>query len=152
MFNFNGYYQGIGSPRPFLFHQRILLGACINLDSECRCRGMCVYPEAAVTKNCNDLAPDISVYTADELPGSDRGKLLVVIELTRHRTLKRDLNKCELLMERFPDIDCFVVDYERNLIYAANTEFEGWITSDTHEMTSRYLLKPIDEYFRDDCY
>ena len=149
MFNFIDYYQGIGSPRPFLYHQELLFTACSNINAECRPRGLRAYPEAAVTVDCNDIAPDIAVYTAGDNPGRVRGKLLVVIELTRHRTLKRDLNKCELLMERFPDIDCFVVDYEKNLIYAANAEIDGWLTSDVHEMTSRYLLKPIDEYFYD---
>ena len=151
MFNFIDYYQGIGSPRPFLYHQILIQNTCTNLNFECRPRGLYAYAEATVTEDYNDLAPDISIYTAGENPRHVRGDLLVIIEFTRHKTLKRDIRKCDSILSRFPDIDCFVIDYERDIIYMANSETNGWITSDEYEMASRYLLKPIDEYFHDYC-
>ena len=75
MFNFIDYYQGIGSPRPFLYHQILIQNTCTNLNFECRPRGLYAYAEATVTEDYNDLAPDISIYTAGENPRAGHEEL-----------------------------------------------------------------------------
>ena len=136
-------YTGIGmSPRPSDLHQRVIGNLIVNL----RIFGspdFDVLPEAPVTADRNDLTPDVVVRDMRT------GEILIAIEITTHRELKAICNKCMELVDRFPLAECWVFDYEKEMlyfpIYNEETELVEWQTgNDEH---SQYYSGAFLKYF-----
>lgn len=136
----NVHNQGIGFARPLDFHQSLILNLSYNLSDECYNNNWFVLPEPAITSNLNDKAPDVCVKRGKDDP-------ILAIELCKHRNLKYDMNKCEGLVARFPDLDCFICDYEQCVMYYLSSKSEDWIYTDCGGLYSRYFNNPIEQYF-----
>lgn len=137
----NNGFQGIGmSPRPRWMHQDIIVSACYQLYGELSRQGYIVRVDSSITDNWNDIAPDIVVFDQENYP-------LMIMEVTRHRELRKNLNKCTAVLERFPEAECFVYDYERQELLMFNLESCTWVSSFNYELYSQYLEKPMLDYF-----
>ena len=137
------YTSGIGMPRPKIPHQVALSHLHVNINNEIRAKGFEALPECCLSQtNLNDLVPDLSIYD------SSYTQLLAIFEITTHRRLMADIRKCEELMERFPDIEYFVYDYEANVWYTFDADSQEWCNSEEYEICSRYLQRPIAYYLR----
>ena len=49
-------------------------------------------------------------------------------------------------MDRFPDVEFFVYDYEEEVLYFFDDEAGGWVNSEDGDICSKYLQKPVIEY------
>ncbi|MBR1808832.1 MAG: hypothetical protein IJ776_05555 [Paludibacteraceae bacterium] len=135
-------YSGIGmSPRPKWQHQIAMSNFMTNAAREIRREGLLVLTEATVTDDWDDLAPDLVIF--DKLFNP-----LTVIEITRTEQLNNIIYKCEELMERFPDSEYFVYDYEHEVLCFYDIQTGQWATSDYYELRSTYLSKPVIAYFQ----
>ena len=131
---------GIGSPRPRWRHQRIIQQAIHTMYDELDKNYLFVLPEATVTNNWNDIAPDLVIFNEDEYP-------LCMIEITNRRFLKKHLLRCEALTLRFPDGEYFVLEYESGILYQYDTAKALWRSSEEYDLFSRYLQQPLLYYF-----
>ncbi|MBQ7632223.1 MAG: hypothetical protein IJS82_05655 [Paludibacteraceae bacterium] len=84
--------------------------------------------------------PDLSIYS------KDLTRIFAIFEITTHRRLLDDIEKCEELMERFPEMEYFVYDYEDDVWYAYDAEADEWYNSNNEEIHSRYLKRPLPDY------
>ena len=135
-------YSGIGmSPRPKWQHQIAMSNFMTNASREIRREGLLLLTEATVTDDWDDLAPDLVIF--DELFNP-----LTIIEITRFGQVDAIINKCAELMERFPESEYFVYDYENKILYMFDVQADRWQLSDDFELCSSYLSRPAIEYFQ----
>ena len=133
-------YSGIGmSPRPRWEHQIVMSNLHANAHHELKRKGLQFLTETTLTNNWDDLAPDLVIFDQFFHP-------LSIIEITRTAQLEVIIEKCEMLMDRFPDSEYFVYDYEQGILYTFNFEEGEWISSKTDEIFSHYLSKPLMSY------
>lgn len=133
-------YSGIGmSPRPRWEHQIAMSNIHVNAYPELKSKGLQFLTEATLTNNWDDLAPDLVIFDREFNP-------LSIIEITRSAQLEAIINKCEMLMDRFPASEYFVYDYEQRILYAYDDEENVWISSETDIIYSCYLSKPLIDY------
>ena len=134
-------YTGVGmSPRPKWQHQIVMRDILLNADKELRRQGLLMLSEATVTNDWNDKAPDFVIF-------DDAFHPLSIIEITRAEQLDAIIDKCEELMERFPDAEYFVYDYEEKVLFMYDAESDRWLSSEEYELYSKYLSEPLEEYF-----
>ena len=133
-------YTGIGmSPRPKWRHQNVLSNLHGNMFHEIRRNGYIVLTEATVTSDWNDLAPDLVIFDKEKNP-------LSIIEITTHKELEAIITKCDELIDRFPNAEYFVYDYEADVFYQYEKEEDLWICSEQEEIRSSYLSRPLQDY------
>ena len=134
-------YTGVGmSPRPKWQHQIVMRDILLNADKELRRQGLLMLSEATVTNDWNDKAPDLVIF-------DDAFHPLSIIEITHAEQLDAIIDKCEELMERFPDAEYFVYDYEEKVLFMYDAESDRWLSSEEYELYSKYLSEPLEEYF-----
>ena len=136
------YSGAIGSPRPRKQHQRVMSMMLVKSYFELKRKGLEILTEQTVTEDCNDLAPDLVIFNKYDLPVS-------IIEITRTYQLDAIMDKCEELMERFPDAEYFVYDYENEVLYQYDFESDEWVSSEEYKLRSQYLNKPMLNYIKD---
>lgn len=73
----------------------------------------------------------------------------MAMEITSHRELRKNINKCLSLYERFPNTEYFVYDYNKEVLYMFDSESGGWLSSVDYELMSQYLCKPLLNYLYD---
>ena len=134
------YTTGIGMPRPTREHQIVMSYLHVNLCNELMPKGLRPLTESPVTDDLNDKVPDLVVFD------SNYKQLFLIIEIATHRDCKKTIHKCDELMERFPQIECFVYDYEANVWYTFDAEANEWYNSAEYEIQSRYLEHPLPFY------
>ena len=133
-------YTGVGmSPRPKWQHQRVITRLLSNMRVELTDQGYEPLPEATVTDDWDDLAPDVVIF-------DERNRPLSIIEITTYVECKKIIRKCDELIERFPDAEFFVYDYEKDVLYAYDANTDSWLTSLEYEIRSRYLSRPLVDY------
>jgi len=133
-------YTGIGmSPRPKWPHQNVIRKAIVRSIDELEDQGLIMLSEATVTDDWDDLAPDLVIFDEHYHP-------LTIIEITTHAEYRKILQKCDELLARFPNAECFVYDYEAKVLYGYDAEAQEWVPSTEEEITSRYLSDPLLEY------
>ena len=133
-------YTGVGlSPRPKWRHQNIMSNLHIDAGLELRKKGLRFLTESTVTNDWNDLAPDLVIFDRNEEP-------LSMIEITTHKQLNDIIDKCYVLIERFPEAEYFVYDYEAQVLYQYIYEDDTWISSEEAEIKSQYLDRPLIDY------
>ena len=59
------------------------------------------------------------------------------------------MDKCEELMERFPDAEYFVYDYENEVLYGYDADADQWLSSADYQLYSQYLNNPVITYIKD---
>ena len=134
-------YTGVGmSPRPKWQHQRVMNSILYYSFLELKRQGLFMLSEATVTDDWDDLAPDLVIFDNQYLP-------LTIIEITTHRELKKIIRKCYELIDRFPDTEYFVYDYEEKVLFMYDLEGDCWLSSEEDTLYSLYLSKPLIEYF-----
>lgn len=134
-------YTGVGmSPRPRWQHQSVISRLIVKSYKEMNDRHLLMLPEATVTDDWNDKASDSVIFDTAFHP-------LSIIEITRTEQLDAIIDKCEELMERFPEAEYIVYDYEQNVLYMYDAENYRWLSSDEYELYSQYLSEPLIEYF-----
>lgn len=134
-------YSGVGmSPRPKWQHQRVMDSFYYYSFEELKEQDLFMLTEATVTDDWDDLAPDLVIF--DELYHP-----LTIIEITTHREVKKIINKCYELIERFPFSEYFVYDYEEEILYMYDAEYDRWLSSAQYVLYSRYLSRPLKTYF-----
>lgn len=134
-------YTGVGmSPRPKWKHQNVISRLIVKSYKELNLRHLLMLPEATVTDDWNDMAPDLVIFDNVFHP-------LSIIEITRTEQLDAIIDKCEELMERFPDAEYFVYDYEEMVLCQYDAESNHWLWSEEDTLYSQYLSKPLIEYF-----
>ena len=104
-------------------------------------QGLLLLSEATVTDDWEDLAPDLVVFSPDMEP-------LCIIEITTHAQCNTIIRKCYELMERFPEAEYFVYDYEKQILYQYDGENDDWLSSSEYILVSEYLNKPMMEYLQ----
>ena len=102
---------------------------------------MKIFTEATVTDNWDDLAPDLVIF-------DERYHPLTIIEITTHKEVKKIINKCYELIERFPHAEYFVYDYEEDILYMYDFAADMWPSSEEYELYSQYLSQPIMNYIK----
>ena len=133
--------QKVGmSPRPRWPHQDIIMTALSKIYADLDPEQYVVRIDSSITDNWNDVAPDIVVFNSVNYP-------LMVMEVASHRDLKRNQNKCTALLERFPDAEFYVYDYEREVLYMLEADENSWVSSNECELCSVYLYEPVESYF-----
>ena len=132
----NNHAEGV---RPTWKHQLKLSNVHLSMGPELRKKGLLVLPEATVTDDRNDLAPDLVIFNQSYEP-------LTIIELTTHEQCMPTVEKCGELIERFPELECYVFDYEDDAIYAYDSKAKEWYTSDPEEIRSKCLDFPLPHY------
>ena len=133
-------YTGVGmSPRPRWQHQNLISQLIGKSYEEMKRQHLLMLPEATMTNDWNDKAPDLVIF-------DDAFHPLSIIEITRAEQLDAIIDKCEELMERFPDAEYFVYDYEEKVLFMYNAESDCWLSSEEYELYSQYLSKPIIDY------
>ena len=133
-------YTGIGmSPRPKWQHQRIINRALHRAYDELNTQDLVMLPEATVTDDWDDLAPDLVIFDPNNIP-------VTIIEITTHKELRKILNKFDELIDRFPNAECFTFDYENEILYKFNPATDEWIPSTLAELYSAYLSLPLLDY------
>ena len=135
------YTNGVGSPRPKWQHQRTMSRLLGNSYYELQRKGLEVLTEATVTNDWNDKAPDLVIFDNLFRP-------LLIFEITRSEQLDAIIDKCEELMERFPQSEYFVYDYENEVLYMYDVEYDQWLSSEEYKLCSKYLNKPIMNYIK----
>ena len=133
------YASGIGMPRPQMQHQIVMSHWLANMSYELRPQGYEVLTENAVIQGKGERVPDLVIYDQSSKP-------LAFFEIARSCQIEKDMEKCEELMDRFPDVEYFVYDYEEEVLYAFDAESNEWIDSEEVEISSQYLRKPVIEY------
>lgn len=133
------YTTGVGMPRPIRQHQIVMANWFTNMRYELRLRGYDVLTEDAVIRGKGERVPDIVIYDQDYTP-------LAFFEIVRTDQVRKDIAKCEELMDRFPDVEFFVYDYEAEVLYACDAKSDEWVNSEEGEICSAYLRKPVIEY------
>lgn len=135
-------YTGIGmSPRPKWTHQNVIRRAMHRAYDELEEQGLVMLSEATVTDNWDDLAPDLVIFNSYNEP-------LSVIEITTHKECRHIIRKCYELIDRFPQTEYFVYDYEQDVLYAFDAERNEWFSSADFEIHSGYLSHPLLFYLR----
>ncbi|MBR1928464.1 MAG: hypothetical protein IJ834_01830 [Paludibacteraceae bacterium] len=134
------YTNGVGSPRPKWQHQRTMSRLLGNSYYELQRKGLEMLTEATITNDWNDKAPDLVIFDNLFRP-------LSIFEITRSEQLDAIIDKCEELMERFPQSEYFVYDYENEVLYMYDAEYDRWLSSEENVLYSRYLSKPLQTYF-----
>ena len=136
-------YTGIGmSPRPKWQHQNVISNLLSNTCGELRRNGLKMLPETTVTDNWNDLAPDLVIFDRHFEP-------LSIFEITTSKECEAIIRKRAELIQRFPDAEYFVYDYEEEILYRYVSEENVWITSEEEETSSQYLSLPLMDYLQD---
>ena len=134
-------YSGVGmSPRPRWQHQKAMSRLHANSYFELQRKGLEMLTEATVTNDWNDKAPDLVIFDNLFRP-------LSVFEITRNEQLDAIIDKCEELMERFHQSEYFVYDYEEEILYMYDAEYDRWLSSAQYVLYSRYLSRPLKTYF-----
>ena len=133
------YTTGIGMPRPQMQHQEVLSLWLTHMNFELLPRGYMALAENAVVQGKGERVPDIVIYNPHRVP-------LAFFEIARSYQIEKDMEKCEELMDLFPDVEYFVYDYEEDILYAFDAESNEWINSEEDRVTSQYLQKPVIEY------
>lgn len=135
-------YTGIGmSPRPKWTHQNVIRHAMHRAYDELEEQGLVMLSEATVTDNWDDLAPDLVIFNPCNEP-------LSVIEITTHKECRNIIRKCYELIDRFPQTEYFVYDYEQDTLYAYDAERNEWFSSENFEIHSGFLSHPLLFYLR----
>ncbi|MBQ7697716.1 MAG: hypothetical protein IJT35_03955 [Paludibacteraceae bacterium] len=135
-------YTGIGmSPRPKWRHQIVMSRAHHLMYDELAKQDMILATEATVTNDWDDLAPDIVAFDSAFVPK-------LIIEITTHEELKRIIRKCYELIARFPDSEYFAYDYEKEILYLYDSDYDRWLSSEEYDLFSNYLCKPMITYFQ----
>ena len=136
-------YTGIGmSPRPKWQHQRVMDSILHYSFNELKEQGLFLLTEATVTDDWDDLAPDLVIFNENYNP-------LSIIEITTHNELRKIIRKCYELIDRFPDSEYFVYDYEKKVLFMYENEHDRWLSSVDYELYSKYLTKPIMNYINE---
>ena len=133
------YATGIGMPRPARQHQIVLAHWFRNMSNELCPQGYDILTEDAVIRGKGERVPDLVIYDRDYTP-------LAFFEIARSCQLEKDIEKCEELMDRFPNVEFYVYDYEAEVLYACDAESDEWVNSEEGEIRSAYLQKPVIEY------
>lgn len=134
-------YTGIGmSPRPKWPHQRVMDYLYYYSFEELNEQDLFMLTEATVTDDLDDLAPDLVIFDEQYHP-------LTITEITTHREIKKIINKCYELIERFPLAEYFVYNYEKDILYMYDFAVDLWLSSGENMLYSRYLSKPLKTYF-----
>lgn len=135
-------YSGIGMcPRPKWQHQGVIVRFIYRAAVELQQQGLLLLSEATVTDDWDDLAPDLVVFSPDMEP-------LSIIEITTHAQCNAIIRKCYELIERFPEAEYFVYDYEQAMLYQYDIEEDEWVASDSERLFSRYLNRPMIKYLK----
>ena len=135
-------YSGIGMcPRPKWQHQNVIVRFICRAAVELQQQGLLLLSEATVTDDWDDLAPDLVVFSPDMEP-------LCIIEITTHAQCNTIIRKCYELMERFPEAEYFVYDYERQILYQYDGENDEWLSSSEYILVSKYLNKAMMKYLQ----
>jgi Uma2 family endonuclease len=133
-------YTGVGmSPRPEWRHQNAIFRLIGRSYNEITRQGLVIYPEATVTDDWNDKAPDLVIFDKASCP-------LSIIEITTTAQLYAIIDKCEELMQRFPLSEYFVYDNENEVLYMYDIESNQWLSSKEYELYSKYLNNPLRTY------
>ena len=133
-------YSGIGMcPRPKWQHQGVIAHFFKCALPEIYMQDLILLSEATVTDDWDDLAPDLVVFSLDMEP-------LCIIEITTHAQCNAIIHKCYELIERFPEAEYFVYDYERQILYQYDGENDEWLSSSEYIPVSKYLNKAMMEY------
>ena len=135
------YSGAIGSPRPRWQHQIVMSRLHGESYKELARKGLLILTEPTITNDWDDKAPDLVIFNKDMQP-------LTIIEITRSYQLDDIIEKCVELMERFPDAEYFVYDYERNILYRFAPEYNKWLSSEKYELFSAYLSEPVMNYIK----
>ncbi len=136
-------YTGVGmSPRPKWQHQILKDSFILNAGPEIRRNGLLLLGEVTVTDDWNDLAPDLVIFDKNFVP-------LSIFEITTSNECEAIIRKCHELIQRFPDAEYFVYDYEEDTLYQYIAEENVWITSDDEDISSLYLSRPLMDYLQD---
>lgn len=133
------YTSGIGSPRPKWEHQNVIRRAMVRAYNELEEQGLCMLSEATVTEDWNDLAPDLVIFNAQNVP-------VCIIEVTTHKECRAIIRKCHELIVRFPTSEFFVYDYENNILYGYDNLSREWLSAAEYELSSKYLEYPLKDY------
>ena len=133
------YSRGVGRPRPKWRHQRVMDFLHHYSFEELNEQGLFMITEATVTDNWDDLAPDLVIF-------DERYHPLTIIEITTHKEVKKIINKCYELIERFPHAEYFVYDYEKDILYMYDFAADRWLSSEEYELYSKYLNNPLRTY------
>ena len=135
-------YSGIGMcPRPKWQHQGVIAQFFKCALPEIYMQDLILLSEATVTDDWDDLAPDLVVFSLDMEP-------LCIIEITTHAQCNAIIHKCYELIERFPEAEYFVYDYERQILYQYDGENDEWLSSSEYILVSKYLNKAMMEYLK----
>jgi len=131
--------KAIGSPRAWDLHQKIIIKTIMRMNDEVEQHvGWDILPEALVTDNPNDKYPDIIIK--DECK-----RLVFSMEITRSSYSRYDRRKCEELKQRFPNAEFFIYNYETDVLYFLDDDFQ-WYNSEEYELRSRLFQHPILDY------
>ena len=131
--------KGIGSPQPHWSHNYIVAKMTARMFQEAEDNGFILMPVSTVTDNWNDLTPDLILFTQDHAP-------LLIMEITTHRELRKNMRKCMTIYARFPQSEYFIFDYEKENLYEYYAQTKEWLTSLDNELSSAYFDKPLLNY------
>ena len=135
-------YSGIGMcPRPKWQHQGVIAQFFKCALPEIYMQDLILLSEATVTDDWDDLAPDLVIFSPAMEP-------LSIIEITTHHQCSAIIRKCDELIERFPEAEYFVYDYEQAMLYQYDIEEDEWVASDSERLFSRYLNRPMIKYLQ----
>lgn len=137
------YSSGVGFPRPKWQHQEVMDRLHFNARTELREQGIKCLTEATVTDDWDDLAPDVVFFDRTYHP-------LTMVEITHKKQLKAIMNKCYELIERFPESEYFIYDYETELLYMYDAQADCWLSSLKYELFSAYLSRPLITYLTEE--
>ena len=131
--------KAIGSPRAWDLHQEIIVETIVNMRSEVKQhRRWKIMPEALISDNPNDKYPDIIIKDEYKRP-------IFSMEITHSRYFSYDRKKCEELKVRFPNAEFYIYNYETDVLYYLNDDFQ-WYSSENYEIRSRLFAMPVLEY------
>lgn len=135
-------YSGIGMcPRPKWQHQGVIAQFFKCALPEIYMQDLILLSEATVTDDWDDLAPDLVIFSPEMEP-------LSIIEITTHHQCSAIIRKCDELIERFPEAEYFVYDYEQAMLYQYDIEEDEWAASNSERLFSRYLNRPMIKYLQ----
>jgi len=135
-------YSGIGMcPRPKWQHQGVIAHFLKSAEPEIYMQELILLSEATVTDDWDDLAPDLVIFSPAMEP-------LSIIEITTHHQCGDIIRKCGELIERFPEAEYFVYDYEQAMLYQYDIEEDEWVDSNSERLFSRYLNRPMIKYLQ----
>ncbi|MBR1928983.1 MAG: hypothetical protein IJ834_04500 [Paludibacteraceae bacterium] len=132
--------NGVGSPQPRWGHNYILMRWSVNMFHEAEDKSFILMPVSTVTDNWNDLTPDLILFTQSHDP-------LMILEITTHKELRKNIRKCMTLYARFPQSEYFIFDYEKEILYEYDAQTNEWLTSLDYELSSAYFDKPLLNFF-----